>query len=81
MNFFNVSPAVCLAFGLLCGFVALLAWLKERRDAAANWTVVAHPEPICITAYKPQTSTYNGRPVLNDEHGRPLMYLDTREAA
>ena len=55
------NPSYCLAFALLCGLIALVAWLKERRDYAANW----HPDRDSKL-----------RRVIVDENGMPLMYVD-----
>lgn len=60
------NTTYCLIVGLLCGACALLAYLKERRDEAANWHVT--PE--------------QRRRVVRDETGKPLMYVDEwRDAA
>lgn len=60
------NPALCLIIGLLCGFVALLAYLKERRADAASW----------------HTTPAQRRRVIRDENGNALMYVDEwRDAA
>ena len=39
MNAFSAFSAICLMIGVGCGLLALLGWLKQRRDAARNWHV------------------------------------------
>jgi len=56
----HLTSLNCLVVGLGCGFVALVAYWRERREDAASW----------------HTTPEQRRRVIRDEYGNPVMYMD-----